>query len=95
MTRLKLLARLLERFAEVGHPWPWPGDVKLISMRPGRHQRSAGAFSWTLVRASDGFVNGMWGGTARATHCATAPEVCAYVDPAGDCDLIPEGNRGS
>ena len=86
MRRDKLLARLVARFAEAGHPVPF--EPKLTRLYPGRHQRAAGAFVWTL-ESVDRSPAGMYGSTAPATVIANSPSVSCDVYM-GDVHLSPE-----
>ena len=86
MRRDKLLARLVARFAEAGFPVPF--EPKLTRLYHGRHQRAAGAFSWTLEPVK-GHIGGMYGSQWPATVIANSPKVSCDV-AYGDVHLSPE-----
>ncbi len=89
MRQAELLSRLLSHFESVGEPWPWPDDVKVLSLRPGYWQRGAGAWSWCLARVSNGYAEPMWGSQWPATVIARAKAVELYVNDWGDRHIDP------
>lgn len=91
---MSLVEALIQKFADAGHELPGdPDDYEIKRTRAGRHQRSAGAWSWFLWHPWDSGLAGQasqFGSQWPAGKCAKA-KTSIYVHPVhGTIELVVE-----
>jgi hypothetical protein len=83
LVSVRLLVRLLEEC-----PWDLPEDATVRRLYPGRHQRAAGAWSWTVEGT---FVRSPLsiGSQYSMAECLAASRLDFTVDAAGSGQIDP------